>query len=650
MDMLKKNKYQLILLAISLIGMITVLVSASQYGLGISPDSVSYLSTAENIARGKGFILYDNTRLILHPPMYPIVLAIPQLFFGINTTKSAIIINAILFGSIIYASGVMFLKILSPRLALLGASSLLISIPLIHVISMAWSEPLFILCTIGNFLAWQRYLERQDWQSLILLSLSVALAILTRYIGIVLLLSTLLSFVLIRNVSRSHMFALTIIAIVPFTFWLARNYFYTKTLFGARSASNFSLSENITFTVETMIRWFIPNQATTGSLFMLSLIVLIGMIIRAMLTSSYITIKVISPKVLPTLHIFSYTLIYISFLTLSSSNIAYDKIDNRLLAPIAIPITFLLLIVVEQLSNLDRKATISRTIISLLIGVIICLSLFHSTMHSFSTLSKLYNDGIGYSSRTWLRSETIRYLAEKQLPSCAMYSNAPDAIYYLSRKQSRFLPQAQSGTSSIANTLSGKSACIVWFKTIHRNYLLSPEKIVMIANLDNEIELNDGTIYFLSQRKEVVGQEILLYDFTTNLPDQWQNLPANNTEALLQVDNSTLLITYQNNLQQRDLASYIFKLPKSISNVIAIKIRVKISQGTSFTVDILKDGQTVTPRFLNYYPGSGTWEELIIPVDGRLDGIILGISEPSPPLPTPTYRIEIDWIKAIVKQ
>jgi hypothetical protein len=108
--------------------------------------------------------------------------------------------------------------------------------------------------------------------------------------------------------------------------------------------------------------------------------------------------------------------------------------------------------------------------------------------------------------------------------------------------------------------------------------------------------------------------------------------------------------SYKNNLFQRDIYAYVYNLPHPLAGVVALKMRVKIYPGTLFTVDVVKDGELVAPRFLNYYSGTGDWEEVIIPVNGMLNSITIGIAEPGSHSTTPSYRIDIDWIKATVEK
>ncbi len=144
--------------------------------------------------------------------------------------------------------------------------------------------------------------------------------------------------------------------------------------------------------------------------------------------------------------------------------------------------------------------------------------------------------------------------------------------------------------------------------------------------------------------------EIVLENFEENFGDKWSAFGMNNVQGKFTVQDGILTLAYENNLSQEDIYAYVYNLPQPLAGVAALKMRVKIYPGTLFTVDVVKNGELVAPRFLNYYPGTGEWEEIVIPVDGRLDSITISIGESGGQTTTPSYRIDIDWIKAIVSK
>src|SRR4030042_1150494 len=131
-----------------LIALFSVLRATARYGSGISSDALHYVSTAENLAKGKGFYSFDGKPYTHWPPLYPSLIALLTLL-GVKPLQAAAILNAISFASVVFCSGLVFAKrIKSPLLIILGAASVLISPTMLWVSAFAWTEPLFALLVI----------------------------------------------------------------------------------------------------------------------------------------------------------------------------------------------------------------------------------------------------------------------------------------------------------------------------------------------------------------------------------------------------------------------------------------------------------------------------------------------------------------------
>ena len=150
----------------------------------------------------------------------------------------------------------------------------------------------------------------------------------------------------------------------------------------------------------------------------------------------------------------------------------------------------------------------------------------------------------------------------------------------------------------------------------------------------------------------VEEQETILEDFGQDRSSGWVPLRNNNAQSKLWINNGVLSLSSQNDPFLRESIGYRLRLEQPQQGVIAIKLNVKISPGTHLTVDIDKDGEQVIPRFLSFYPGTGNWEEIIVPIGGRLDSLIIYISEPQGGEgdDLQVYHLEVDWIKMIQNQ
>src|SRR6202007_2492698 len=95
----------------AILGFIAVHIYTKYSGVGISPDSIMYQSTAENIYRHGSLLTFNGGPLVFFPVFYPFFLSI-CLFItgGISTFAAAPVINGVLFGAVIWFSGYIISK------------------------------------------------------------------------------------------------------------------------------------------------------------------------------------------------------------------------------------------------------------------------------------------------------------------------------------------------------------------------------------------------------------------------------------------------------------------------------------------------------------------------------------------------------------
>jgi hypothetical protein len=485
--------------------------STKNYGIGISPDSVGYISTARNLVSGNGFVIYDNNLLIAQPPFYPLLLAVVDYIFKLNTISSARILNAIIFGFIVFLSGLLFLKYLKSYklLSIIGTLSVLVSIPLINISLMAWSESLFIFFTILYIISCEYYLEKPNILSVLLLSLIVAFACLTRYIGIVLIFTGIITILIFsRNTLLIKLKLLIIfisISALPISIWLTRNYILSGTFFGTRGPSNYSLFQNLNFTLNTFLSWYFPRLISENSLILLLLALGIGIVVIISINGNLSKVKNNLLEIGP---ILIFIIVYLGFLLISSTTTEYDEIGNRLMSPVFVPATILFLFFVTKvLNSLEKQKLLKRQAVIFTI-VVMFIWLLYPANATISLLANSLNQGLGYNSKSWRNSKTIEYLKKNFNPDSGfeIYSNGPDAIYLLANLNAKMLPKkARSNSSNLndgffsqGNYISNaKGAYLVFFNIIDRNYLLTIDELLRVVKVNRTIKLEDGNIYFV---------------------------------------------------------------------------------------------------------------------------------------------------------
>lgn len=511
-DTIVSTKYKLLLLFLSLAGTCIILFITISNGAGISPDSVSYIATARHFAAGNGFLTYDSSPLLAQPPMYPAILGSIDFLLGIDPLLSANFVGAIFFGLILYLSGLVFLKNLSPLLAFLGTASLLVSIPLVSVSFMAWSEPTFIFFVVLSLFSFSIYVQKKNASSLLLFSFSAALACLTRYIGVILVFTGFIGILIVRHphlkTKLLHAFTFAIISLLPISIWVGRNYLLSGTLFGPRSSSLHSLSENLSLTMEVISRWFLPGRIINSrpALMLLSLAIgfLSGIIFIWAKTPLLKLLRQIRPLVVfALLYIFGYA----GFLIISSSTTYYDTINNRLLSPITVPTTFLVFLIIQEFSKKIKEHCPSKPVEMFVAIAIVFWLIYPARAIAINTIHQI-KESSNYGSPLWKNSETIQYIRENNLSNCTLYSNGDEAIYFFLNTTSKPIPTKSSGADTIANLSSLENhfppedkACVVWFSNLsNRSFLFTPDELLSVTHLEQTIQLNDGTIYVISKK------------------------------------------------------------------------------------------------------------------------------------------------------
>jgi hypothetical protein len=506
-------RYRLALLLLALLGVVIVFLATSRYGAGLSPDSVGYIGTARNLIRGAGFTNYDGAPTVIWPPLYPALPALTGGITRIDPLKLANLVNALIFGLIVFASGTLTYNHFKtfPPLALAGALAVLASTALFGVAVMAWSEPLFILFVILSLLSIETYLVKQDLRSLMILAVWVAGACLTRYIGVALILwGGVIVLVTAHHSLKKHLFHLAVFALIaalPLGVWLVRNYTISHTLFGDRAASAYTFADNLRLAFKKVLQWYLP-AVISGHRPWLILFGL-GMLILAGLSLRY-GWQAWKARLWPAGPLFLFTIIYASFLLISSTITATDLIDHRLLSPLVVPLTLILFTIVQATSESYQKRFSPRLVEAVLIaGVAIWLVYpIHSTLLQ---AAGLYPKGDGYASTAWVDSETVQYLFQHpQLSSkCTFYSNDPAGAYIRADLAAQRSPaKTRYHSQQIVNTLASlrgawpeeANACLVWFNQVSFAFLFSPHELQSIATLTPLAQLADGAVYTISRK------------------------------------------------------------------------------------------------------------------------------------------------------
>ncbi len=472
------------------------LLSTSWYGVGVTPDSVAYISSARSLVAGNGAVIYDGEPLVSWPPAFPTLIAIPGLA-GVDALPAARFLNALFFGLIVLGGTLLLDKSLADRrLVFVGAMMLLLSEPLQIVSTRAWSEPLFIVLVVGFIFSMQKFVDSGAPTWLALAILIAALSPMTRYVGVTIIATGCL-ILLMRHGRRFRVRVLQstlflVLASLPVMFWLVRNYQLSGSLTGPRTPPEVTLIRDVGVAIGTLSEWFLPCA--------------LGIILFAWRASGEKTAQAEEPRsghpeFVPAV----FTIVYAVVLVVTAGLTRADAFDHRMLSPIYVPLLFLFLLWLDRRWGRSSSLSIKRAHPWTILAII--LWLIWPCVDTGLRLRGYQRDGIRtFSTRAWVESELMKQVSE--LPADShLYSNAPDAIYIHTRQMAVFSPfkreeSALEGSYRQLDKFLGRlradtASGLVWFTRVDRPYLFTVEELRSKCEVQLVTELADGALYSL---------------------------------------------------------------------------------------------------------------------------------------------------------
>ncbi|MDQ3672784.1 MAG: hypothetical protein M3365_00180, partial [Gemmatimonadota bacterium] len=159
-------------------------VGTSRYGIAVASDGLAYVSAAEGLLSGRGFVLSDGRPFAGWVPLYPLALAAFGIV-GIDVVTAARLFSVLSFAGIAAATALWLHRARVGHAELLfGVTSVVVSVPLLDAWRSSWSELLFILLVLATLAALERHLREGTWGAVVVASFAAGLACLTRYAGV----------------------------------------------------------------------------------------------------------------------------------------------------------------------------------------------------------------------------------------------------------------------------------------------------------------------------------------------------------------------------------------------------------------------------------------------------------------------------------
>lgn len=484
-----------------------VWVATLRHGPGVSPDSAIYLSAAEHLAAGRGLVSFDGEPLVAWAPLYPALLAVAG-WIGLSPLDVARAGNALAAGLTAALAAVWLSACTVTRPWLLGGTlAVALSPVLLYTAAFVWSEALFAAFVLGALTT----LGHREGKSVPWLSVTLAaLAALTRYAGVAVALAGAMALLLggaRDRRGRLRQAAIYLVAsLAPVALWLVRNHLTHGTAAGVRAPSAYPWWENLRFSAEVLGGWLMPH-AVPGSV---RAAVAAGMVAAVGFLWLALRRHAVQPAagapLLP-LALGAYALLHLVLTVAASSTVALERIDDRYLAPLFVPVALLASVALDRVTR--DPATARRIGVRLLVaaaGTILALLVTRSGIR----VARYGTEGVGgYTTPAWRSSPTAERLRSAP-PATALYSNAPDAVCALAGLDCKMSPRRHAYSSPravtadladlVARTDAGERGTLVWWDAIERPFLHPPVALDSVLALEPLWREADGAAYALGPR------------------------------------------------------------------------------------------------------------------------------------------------------
>lgn len=438
------------LITLSVLSASLVLLREVTYGVWVSWDSMNYIDGANKLRTGSFLDAYPATT----PPLFPILLASANLF-AVDPRYIAGPLNAAAFGLSVFVAGQWLRSRIEAGFLIVWAClAVTFSIPLTNAASVALTEAVFILLTLLAIVEIDKFLNTSQRSSLIWAALYTALACMTRYAGIALMMTIVLLLIFQHNArlfeSAKRIVMYLLIAITPLGLWLLRNLLFNGTLTGIRRPSNAIFQETLQQTNGVIAKWVYLNLSPGGV--QVVVVVLVGIALLAlMIAAGYSLIRPYRDAETwnnwsPYITFGTFTLVYISFIITSQMSTHLDSPGNRFLSPVYIPLLFTAVFTMDRFIRYQQKrrllptvgnwpiigiiATAGLNLLTAVLAIVLTFWLYQAVLLNAAIIQKS-NAGRygGFASPKWAHSEIIRYIQAHDI-SGVVYSNVPPAIYF----------------------------------------------------------------------------------------------------------------------------------------------------------------------------------------------------------------------------
>jgi hypothetical protein len=486
----------------AIIGYYAIYLFTSYSGVGLSPDSIMYASTATNIQAHGSLLTFNKTPLVFFPVFYPFFLGIIQFITRVDPITAGSVINSCLFAGVIFTTGWILENFTSHARIYkwLILIAIILSPGLLEIYSFLWSETLFIFESLLFIVAYRHYLKSHTTKALLVAAIITAIACITRYAGVtiigtgglLLLLDNELS---IRKKIR-HILIYGFVSISLLVANLVMNRINTGLSTGTREPSITPFIDNLHYFGTVIWDWAAlrtdvadPYAALITSIIFISLI---GILVWKTYKRRIDSVENI---------VIAFAVVYGLFIVISASISRYERINSRLIAPMFVPLliacTSWVPDVLRLIKNKASKYALSG------ISIVLMVAFEYSTvLVDYQRYDDENDFGVpGYSDDSWNKSEFVQYLRQHQhtfKPGIPIYSDADEAVYLFTGMSSTLIPHKLQ-TNLVQKMYAEKRFYLIWFDNLYNSELISLQDIMAHKKLVKVGSAKEGEIYYFDE-------------------------------------------------------------------------------------------------------------------------------------------------------
>jgi hypothetical protein len=408
-------------------------------------DSAAYVEAARNLA-ASGSLIGTLAPATHFPPGYAALLSLGELH-GRHDLSFARLLHVVLFASTLFLTTSLVSRSLGRfSTSLLTGVWAATSVTLLFLFGAVLSEAPYVLFLMAWVCLFTRYLEAPRTRMLGGAAVAAALAGLTRYIGIAIILAAVPPLALAPRLSRKRrlisVVVHSVIAGLPPSLWLLRNRLVAGDVLSRPFEVHPPGWSSLHDAADAVSGWLLPHRLPLWTRAFALAIVLASMVWaelrrrRGAAPSPSEGLR--SPALLVCgSYVAAHLLVLLGSMTFADADLGRGVGSmGRLLAPVYLPM--LAGTVILGARSVGRGRLSRGVAIAGAAGLTLVCTLH--VWQGVDNVFRLAQDGLGFTSPRWRRSRVVDFV--RRLPAGAViYSNGPSALYLLTGRTVRELPK-----------------------------------------------------------------------------------------------------------------------------------------------------------------------------------------------------------------